>query len=230
MLGSVTLSPRHITMKTELLDKIENLPDDFKKLLKSVKHQSPTSIFFSESVKNEATRQHIRENSVLYKHIFKEDIFSFVTSTGYLNLDIAVESDYDRRSLVNDIEREIAINNFIMGIFDELPQSRTSVTYGDGKLAYIEYKNVLEFNKLIELNSDLRDALKDLRSKSHTLSLVYINRERKELIRDINKLLSVVARRTLDIQNQHYISNSVKTKPVSQLVKSINWKAVFSKI
>jgi hypothetical protein len=214
---------------------VDELPSFYKDILQNKKHESPTSIYYGELQRNEEMRKRVRETSRLYP-MFKEDIMSFVTAKGDLNLPIQLEIFDD---FVKDIYREIELSDFIIALYrklDETPSIPVVLDTKNDKDIWLSPKYKDEIKKIDEDIKDMRDALTDImNSNATTLShpgfrhQVYLNRGDRELVKAIHFLMSKIARRKLEIHNQQFIALSVKPKELDQFVKSINWRAVFVK-
>lgn len=222
---------------------VDELPEFYKGVLQSQKHEAPTSIYYNELKRNEELRERTRNHSRLYS-LFQEDMFGFLTSKGELNLTVLMDNLY---SFLQDIEREIDLSVFISDIFDakKSDYSPTPVPMGErnGKELWLTPKFAMESMKIREDIKDMRDAVEDIYKlgqrayKKSRMSMmtdgfdyqVYFDRELRDLVKALNTLMSKITRRKLELHNQQYIGLSVKPKMVDQLVKSINWRAVFMK-
>jgi hypothetical protein len=214
---------------------VDELPSFYKDILQNKKHESPTSIYYGELQRNEEMRKRVRETSRLYP-MFKEDIMSFVTAKGDLNLPIQLDVISD---FIDDIDREIRLSNFIIQLYkklDETPSIPVVLDTKGDKDIWLSPKYNDEVKKIEEDRKDMEDAKKDLFSTAPTTtdSLSnyeprYLNRELREMVKAVHFLMSKIARRKLEIHNQQFIALSVKPKELDQFVKSINWRAVFVK-
>lgn len=187
---------------------------------------------FKTLSKAEEVKEKIRLTSNLYK-VFGENLFSFTTINGELNLDIRVLYPIE---FLKDIRDECNLTMIRMKtvseateVFEEkqYPPTTVSVNGDDRVISFdqvnwiervqSEYKDLDEaYHHVLEIT---KDAIVDNGQKS-----LYLNKKTREDIEAINRMLRSIQSSSTLVHNLLYFRQTIKATELQKSIKNINWR------
>lgn len=230
---------------------LDTLPEDYKTLLKTPKHMSPTAMYYDELKKNEELKDKTRKSSILYT-IFKEDLFTFMTSKGELNFNIRVINLEEYIQQVNDeikttIDRKLKFAEIARSPKEDkvsVPEFVMTEDKAGSKNATLSfnYESVYQALNTDDLYEVLDDLLKycidnDLgqipinqTDKFRVCKLnVYMDKELRDIVDSSTEYLKRFTSTKLDVQNQMFLARSIKAKELYKSMRTIDWIQEFGK-
>lgn len=187
---------------------------------------------FKTLSKAEEVKEKIRLTSNLYK-VFGENLFSFTTINGELNLDIRVlypiEFLKDIRDECNLIMIRMKMVSEATEVFEEkqYPPTTVSVNGVDRVISFdqvnwiervqSEYKDLDEaYFRALEIT---KDAVMD-----HGQKPIYLDKKTREDIEAINRMLRSIQSSSTLVHNLFYFRQTIKTTELQKSIKNINWR------
>lgn len=223
-------------------DFLKDIPEQFRHIYDKAAEPHPMRTHFETLKQQEDLKNKIRQSSALYKEIFQESMFGFVTINGELNLDIKVFIPHDlhRRLFI-----EKPICNMRCALLNELGSAFTTVELTDKQTQQTRELKIFYYPapltaELAQITTGVDEALIYIKSNytdDHndgvSNNTFYLNREARQDIQGMEKMLGSLfqvnspTNNSSDINKRQYFMNALKAKPLRLSMARINWKDAY---
>lgn len=221
-------------------DFLQDVPAEFRAAWEHASGANKQSRVFEKKIEMEELRNKIRNTSNLYKEIFKETMFGFVTDKGELNLEILVA---DPEGVFDLLSREISIQATIVDVLKSLPEAKTPVTEEmiekmgmkdlDIKPKYltIDMEKVTHFYEEIikglkeggeHLDKFCEEAVKDT-SVLYDHHSLYLHRDFRKTYEGVSTFSLKASKVRFPVDAYHYFRATVIPKPMHVAFRNIHW-------
>lgn len=203
---------------------LDNLPEAYRKHYeKIVINPKAATVQFDTLVNAEKIKENTREKSALYK-IIGENLFGITTMDGRLHLDIDL---FDMDSVMDKLAKESNLLAYIRRV----QMGLTAGVYIPGPdLPEVQWKSLsFETDKLLdELAQDIEDITAALFKVEclfveKTNKAVYLDRDGRDSLRGITKMIQAISSRSLTFQQVQYMRMVVKPKKLDAAMRNIRW-------
>lgn len=221
-------------------DFLQDLPEHLRAIYDKPAEPSPQRTFYQTQIEAEELKEKTRKNSVLYKHIFKEDLFTFMTSEGRLHLDIKLLNPL---AFFTDISRESVLMFARYVQLKHLPNGYVSyeLTHKDTKQVKMFIKTYLSAERsdqikaaVVEIDSALKklqdDYLGDFQIPlADQQRPIYLNHEQRVEINAMETMMAAFystshpSNNSSNMDLRRYFAHALKPKIVADSMSRINW-------
>lgn len=221
-------------------DFLQDLPEHLRAVYDKAAEPNPQRTFYQTQIEAEQFKEKIRQTSVLYKHIFKEDLFTFMTTEGRLHLDIKLLNPL---AFFTDISRESVLMFVRYVQLKHLPDGHVSY-----ELTHKDTKKVKTFTKSYlsaERSDQIKDAVVEIDSALKKLQddylgdfqipladqqrPIYLNHEQRTEINAMETMMAAYystshpSNNSANIDLRRYFAHALKPKTVADSMSHINW-------
>ena len=222
-------------------DFLKDLPEHLRAVYDKAAEPNPQRTFFEAQIEADKLKETVRAKSILYKHFFKEDLFTFMTTEGRLHLDIKLLNPL---AFYTDLSRESVLMFVRYVQLKHLPNG--TVSYD---LTHKETKEVKTFTKtysselrssqintaLVEIDSALQTLQEDYLGnfdipKEEQERSIYLNHAQRTEITAMEAMAAAFystshpSNNSANIDLRRYFAHALKVKTMPDCMSRINWR------